>query len=158
MDKYFIGTLNNISPKGLCRLTDKFELTDDVDKANGIIVRSFKMHDMDFSDNLLAIGRAGAGVNNIPLDKCAEKGIVVFNTPGANSNAVKELAVAGMIMGARNIYEAFHGARHSKAMLQPTLKKAKSSSQALRSQARLSESSASELSELRSLTQLKLSA
>jgi len=105
MDKYFIGTLNNISPKGLCRLTDKFELTDDVDKANGIIVRSFKMHDMDFSDNLLAIGRAGAGVNNIPLDKCSEKGIVVFNTPGANSNAVKELAVAGMIMGARNIYE-----------------------------------------------------
>ena len=105
MDKYYIGTLNNISPKGLCRLTDKYELTDDVDKANGIIVRSFKMHDMDFSDNLLAIGRAGAGVNNIPLDKCAEKGIVVFNTPGANSNAVKELAVAGMIMGARNMYE-----------------------------------------------------
>ena len=105
MDKYYIGTLNNISPKGLCRLTDKFELTDDVDKANGIIVRSFKMHEMDFSDDLLAIGRAGAGVNNIPLDKCAEKGIVVFNTPGANSNAVKELAIAGMIMGARNMYE-----------------------------------------------------
>ena len=105
MDKYFIGTLNNISPKGLCRLTDKFELTEDIDKANGIIVRSFKMHDMDFSDNLLAIGRAGAGVNNIPLDRCSEKGIVAFNTPGANSNAVKELAVAGMIMGARNMYE-----------------------------------------------------
>ena len=105
MDKYFIGTLNNISEKGLCRLTDKFELTDDVDKANGIIVRSFKMHDMELSDELLAIGRAGAGVNNIPLDKCAEKGIVVFNAPGANSNAVKELAVAGMIMGARNMYE-----------------------------------------------------
>ena len=105
MDKYYIGTLNNISQKGLCRLTDKFELTDDVDKANGIILRSFKMHDMELSDNLLAVGRAGAGVNNIPLDKCAEKGIVVFNTPGANSNAVKELAVAGMIMGARNIYE-----------------------------------------------------
>ena len=105
MDKYYIGTLNNISQKGLCRLTDKFELTDDVDKANGIILRSFKMHDMELSDNLLAVGRAGAGVNNIPLDKCAEKGIVVFNTPGANSNAVKELALAGMIMGARNIYE-----------------------------------------------------
>ena len=105
MDKYFIGTLNNISQKGLCRLTDKFELTEDVDKANGIIVRSFKMHDMDLSDNLLAIGRAGAGVNNIPLDKCSDKGIVVFNAPGANSNAVKELAVAGMIMGARNMYE-----------------------------------------------------
>lgn len=105
MDKYFIGTLNNISQKGLCRLTDSYELTEDVDKANGIIVRSFKMHDMDFSDNLLAIGRAGAGVNNIPLDKCSEKGIVVFNAPGANSNAVKELALAGMIMGARNMYE-----------------------------------------------------
>ena len=105
MSKYFIGTLNNISQKGLSRLTDKFELVEDVDKANGIIVRSFKMHDMELSDNLLAIGRAGAGVNNIPLDKCADKGIVVFNAPGANSNAVKELAVAGMIMGARNMYE-----------------------------------------------------
>jgi D-3-phosphoglycerate dehydrogenase len=105
MAKYFIGTLNNISQKGLCRLTDNYELVEDVDKANGIIVRSFKMHDMDFSDELMAIGRAGAGVNNIPLDKCSEKGIVVFNAPGANSNAVKELAVAGMIMGARNMYE-----------------------------------------------------
>ena len=105
MDKFYIGTLNNISQKGLSRLTDKFELIEDVDKANGIILRSFKMHDMELSDNLLAVGRAGAGVNNIPLDKCADKGIVVFNTPGANSNAVKELAVAGMIMGARNMYE-----------------------------------------------------
>ena len=105
MDKYFIGTLNNISPKGLCRLTDKYELTEETEKANGIIVRSFKMHDMDFSENLMAIGRAGAGVNNIPLDRCSEKGIVVFNAPGANSNAVKELAIAGMIMGARNMYE-----------------------------------------------------
>ncbi len=105
MDKYYIGTLNNISPKGLNRFCDKYELIDDVDKANAVLVRSFKMHEMDFSDNLLAIGRAGAGVNNIPLDRCAEKGIVVFNTPGANSNAVKELAIAGMIMGARNMYE-----------------------------------------------------
>lgn len=105
MAKYSIGTLNNISDKGLSRLTDSFELVEDVEKANGIIVRSYKMHDMDFSDDLLAIGRAGAGVNNIPLDKCAEKGIVVFNAPGANSNAVKELAIAGMIMGARNMYE-----------------------------------------------------
>lgn len=105
MGKYYIGTLNNISDKGLSRLTDKFELVEDVEKANGIILRSFKMHDMELSDNLMAVGRAGAGVNNIPLDKCADKGIVVFNTPGANSNAVKELAVAGMIMGARNMYE-----------------------------------------------------
>lgn len=105
MGNFYIGTLNNISQKGLSRLTDKFELTEDVEKANGIILRSFKMHDMELSDNLLAVGRAGAGVNNIPLDKCADKGIVVFNTPGANSNAVKELAIAGMIMGARNMYE-----------------------------------------------------
>ena len=105
MSKYLIGTLNNISEKGLSRLTDNFAMTEDVDKANGIIVRSFKMHDMELSDELMCIGRAGAGVNNIPLDKCADKGIVVFNAPGANSNAVKELAVAGMIMGARNMYE-----------------------------------------------------
>ncbi len=105
MDKYYIGTLNNISQKGLCKFGDNYEITEDVDKANALLVRSFKMHEMDFSDNLLAVGRAGAGVNNIPLDRCAEKGIVVFNTPGANSNAVKELAIAGMIMGARNMYE-----------------------------------------------------
>jgi D-3-phosphoglycerate dehydrogenase len=106
MAKYLIGTLNNISKVGLSRLTDQYELTDDIDKANGIVVRSYKMHDMDFSDNLLAIGRAGAGVNNIPLDRCADQGIVVFNAPGANSNAVKELVIAGLIMGSRNICEA----------------------------------------------------
>lgn len=105
MDKFYIGTLNNISKVGLSRLTDKYELTEDIDKANGIVVRSYKMHEMDFSNNLMAIGRAGAGVNNIPLDKCADNGIVVFNAPGANSNAVKELVISAMIMGARNIYE-----------------------------------------------------
>ena len=105
MDKFYIGTLNNISEAGLGRLTDKYELTEDIDKANGIVVRSYKMHEMDFSDNLMAIGRAGAGVNNIPLDRCAEDGIVVFNAPGANSNAVKELVISAMIMGARNMYE-----------------------------------------------------
>ncbi len=105
MAKYSIGTLNNISKVGLNRLTDQYELTEDINKANGIVVRSYKMHDMDFSDNLLAIGRAGAGVNNIPLDRCADEGIVVFNAPGANSNAVKELVIAGLIVGARNMYE-----------------------------------------------------
>ena len=105
MAKYAIGTLNNISKVGLDRLTDQYELTEDIEKANGIVVRSYKMHDMDFSDNLLAIGRAGAGVNNIPLDRCADEGIVVFNAPGANSNAVKELVIAGLIVGARNMYE-----------------------------------------------------
>lgn len=105
MAKYSIGTLNNISKVGLDRLTDQYALTEDINEANGIIVRSYKMHEMDFSDNLLAIGRAGAGVNNIPLDRCADEGIVVFNTPGANSNAVKELVIAGLIMGSRNMYE-----------------------------------------------------
>lgn len=105
MAKYSIGTLNNISKVGLDRLTDQYTLTEDINEANGIIVRSYKMHEMDFSDNLLAIGRAGAGVNNIPLDRCADEGIVVFNTPGANANAVKELVIAGLIMGSRNMYE-----------------------------------------------------
>ena len=105
MAKYSIGTLNNISKVGLDRLTDQYALTEDINEANGIVVRSYKMHEMDFSDNLLAIGRAGAGVNNIPLDRCADEGIVVFNTPGANSNAVKELVIAGLIMGSRNKYE-----------------------------------------------------
>ena len=106
MAKYSIGTLNNISKVGLDRLTDQYALTEDINEANGIVVRSYKMHEMDFSDNLLAIGRAGAGVNNIPLDECARKGIAVFNTPGANANAVKELVLAGMFMAARNIPEA----------------------------------------------------
>ncbi len=105
MAKYSIGTLNNISKVGLDRLTDQYTLTEDINEANGIVVRSYKMHDMEFSDNLLAIGRAGAGVNNIPLDRCADEGIVVFNTPGANANAVKELVIAGLIMGSRNMYE-----------------------------------------------------
>ena len=105
MAKYSIGTLNNISKVGLDRLTDQYALTEDINEANGIVVRSYKMHEMDFSDNLLAIGRAGAGVNNIPLDRCADEGIGVFNTPGANSNAVKELVIAGLIMGSRNMYE-----------------------------------------------------
>ena len=105
MAKYSIGTLNNIYKVGMDRLTDQYTLTEDINEANGIVVRSYKMHEMDFSDNLLAIGRAGAGVNNIPLDRCADEGIVVFNTPGANANAVKELVIAGLIMGSRNMYE-----------------------------------------------------
>lgn len=101
-----IATLNKISPAGLSRLTDNYTITENVDEANAILVRSQAMHDMDFSDNLFSIARAGAGVNNIPLDRCAEEGIVVFNTPGANANAVKELVLAGMFMAARNIPEA----------------------------------------------------
>lgn len=100
---YKIGTFNKISPVGLDRLTENYALVEDQNEANGIILRSYDMHEMDFSDNLLAIGRAGAGTNNIPVDKCTELGIVVFNAPGANANAVKELCLAGMFMAARNI-------------------------------------------------------
>ena len=100
---YKIGTLNKISPVGLGRLTDDYTITENVQEANSIILRSYNMHDMEFSPDLLAIGRAGAGVNNIPLDKCAQQGIVVFNAPGANANAVKELCLSGMFLAARNI-------------------------------------------------------
>jgi len=100
---YKIGTLNKISPVGLAKLTDNYTVVEDINEANGIILRSYDMHEMELSENLLAVGRAGAGVNNIPLDKCADQGIVVFNSPGANANAVKELCLAGMIMAARNI-------------------------------------------------------
>ena len=96
-------TLNNISEKGLKIFTDQYEKTEDIDQAEAVLVRSAKMHDMEFSENLLAIGRAGAGVNNIPLDVCAEKGIVVFNTPGQNANGVKELVLAGMLLASRDI-------------------------------------------------------
>ncbi|MFQ8602271.1 MAG: 3-phosphoglycerate dehydrogenase family protein [Anaerovoracaceae bacterium] len=100
---YKIGTLNKISPVGLARLTDEYTVTENVEEANGIILRSYDMHEMNLPESLLAVGRAGAGVNNIPLDKCAEQGIVVFNAPGANANAVKELCLAGMLLSARNI-------------------------------------------------------
>ncbi len=100
-----IGTLNKISPKGLAKLGSNYEVVENIDEAEGILVRSFKMHDMQFSPALKAIARAGAGVNNIPLDRCADEGIVVFNTPGANANAVKELVLAAMFADARNIID-----------------------------------------------------
>lgn len=95
--------LNPISPVGTTNFTADYMKTDDVNEAAGILVRSAAMHDMELPDSLLCVARAGAGVNNIPLDKCADKGIVVFNTPGANANAVKELVIAGMLMAARDI-------------------------------------------------------
>lgn len=104
MFKY--NCLNAISEAGLKSLSSDFVKTDDVNEAEAILVRSAAMHDMEFSDNLLAVARAGAGVNNIPLDKCAEKGIVVFNTPGANANGVKELVIAAMILTSRNLIAA----------------------------------------------------
>ena len=100
---YKIATLNKISAVGMSRFSRNYRTVDDAPSAHGILVRSQDMHSMDFSDDLLAIARAGAGVNNIPVERCAEKGIVVFNTPGANANAVMELVLCGLIMAARNI-------------------------------------------------------
>lgn len=100
-----IHCLNDISKFGTDLLPDTYELTSEVDSATGILVRSAAMHDMEFPESLLAIGRAGAGVNNIPLDRCAEEGIVVFNTPGANANAVKEIVICGLLLGSRGIIE-----------------------------------------------------
>lgn len=107
--------LNPIAQIGLDKFTDNYEKVEDVNKAQGILVRSAAMHDMEFSDELLCIARAGAGVNNIPLDKCAEKGIVVFNTPGANANGVKELVLAGMLLASRDIVGGINWVESAKA-------------------------------------------
>ena len=102
-----VQTLNNIAAVGLERLPeDRYEIGTDIDQPDAIILRSHNMHDMDIPESVAAIGRAGAGVNNIPLDAMSARGIPVFNAPGANANAVKELAVAGMLLAARNICNA----------------------------------------------------
>ena len=100
---YHIHCLNKISPKGTALLTDNYALTEDLQQAEGVLVRSAAMHDMTLPENLLAVARAGAGVNNIPLTDCAEHGIVVFNTPGANANSVMELALCGMLLSSRDV-------------------------------------------------------
>lgn len=104
-EMFNILTLNKIAKCGLEQLSaDKYSITDDVAaNADGIILRSFSMHDMELPANLLAVARAGAGTNNIPIDKCTDKGIVVFNTPGANANAVKELVFAALLIASRDI-------------------------------------------------------
>lgn len=95
--------LNPISSTGLNLFGDDYKATENLAEADAILVRSAKMHDMELPENIKAIGRAGAGVNNIPIEKCAEQGIVVFNTPGANANGVKELVLAGMLLASRDI-------------------------------------------------------
>lgn len=100
---YKVHCLNNISAEGLAVLTDDYTLTDDIAEADAVLVRSADMHEMKLPATLKVIARAGAGVNNIPLQKCADAGIAVFNTPGANANAVKELVLAGMLLAARDI-------------------------------------------------------
>ncbi len=104
---YDILTLNKISQIGLKELDDKYAVTDCCDCPDGIIVRSASMHEYDFSDKTLAVARAGAGVNNIPVDECTKKGIVVFNTPGANANAVKELVIGGLMLSSRKVAAAY---------------------------------------------------
>jgi D-3-phosphoglycerate dehydrogenase len=109
MIMYKITTLNKISAGGLSALAGgTFDVSDSHDAPDGIIVRSAAMHDMKFPESLLAIARAGAGVNNIPVDKCAENGVVVFNTPGANANAVKELAIAALLISSRGIVDGIN--------------------------------------------------
>ena len=98
-----ILTLNKISKIGLSKFTSDYKISDNIENPDAVILRSFNMHEYDMPKSLLAIGRAGAGVNNIPVEKCAEDGIVVFNTPGANANAVKELVIAGLFLASRNI-------------------------------------------------------
>lgn len=108
---YKIQTLNKISKKGLAVLDENYTCADEIENPDGIILRSFKMHDMELPASLRAVARAGAGVNNIPIDKCTENGVVVFNTPGANANAVKELVLAGLLLSSRKIVQGIEWAK-----------------------------------------------
>lgn len=136
---FTIKTLNAISPVGLAKLPKNlFDVSVDADAPDGILVRSADLLNTAFNDNLLAIARAGAGVNNIPLDRCSEQGIVVFNTPGANANAVAELVIGMLIAGSRNVAAAAQwtqGLAGDPAMAK-SVEKGKSSSSATRSRAR----------------------
>ena len=98
-----VNYLNQISPKGTALWTKEYRQSETIEDADALLVRSAAMHDMTFSENLLAVARAGAGVNNIPLDRCAEQGIVVFNTPGANARSVMELTLCGLLLGCRDV-------------------------------------------------------
>lgn len=106
--------LNPIAQVGLDNFTKEYEKTEELAQADGVLVRSASMHEMELPDNLLAVARAGAGVNNIPLEKCAEKGIVVFNTPGANANGVKELVIAGMLLASRDVVDGINWVKENR--------------------------------------------
>lgn len=122
-----IHCINAISKYGTDQFTQEYQLTDEVNEAEGILVRSASLHEMQFSNSLLAIARAGAGVNNIPLDACAQEGIVVFNTPGANANGVKELVLAGLFLASRDIVGGIEWCKENKddANIGKTAEKAK---------------------------------
>lgn len=111
MSKFTIKTLNGISDNGLKKFGDNYNIDNQSETPDAIVVRSASLHDMSFPDTLHSIARAGAGVNNIPIDRCTEDGIVVFNTPGANANAVKELAVAALLLSSRKIVDGVNWAR-----------------------------------------------
>ena len=108
---YNVHCLNKISPIGTDLFSDKFSIGEELNKSQAVLVRSSSMHELDLPQSLLAIARAGAGVNNIPIEKCSEKGIVVFNTPGANANAVKEMVLAALFMSSRKIVPSIEWAK-----------------------------------------------
>lgn len=113
---YTVKCLNPISKQGLDLFTSEFEVIDDLSAADAILVRSAKMHGLEIPKSLLAVARAGAGVNNIPLDEYAEKGITVFNTPGANANGVKELVIAGLLLASRDIMGGYNWVKENASM------------------------------------------
>ncbi len=123
---YKIATLNKISHKGLERFSSQYSVSEDVKSADAVLVRSQDMNSMGLPDQLLAIARAGAGVNNIPVDLCSKRGIVVFNTPGANANAVKELVLTAILMSARNLTSAIAWTKTIKEDVSKTVEKNKS--------------------------------
>ena len=123
---YKIGILNKISKSGLNRFNEKYQIAEGISGATGLILRSKDIHDIEFPRELLAIARAGAGVNNIPLTKCADKGIVVFNSPGANSNAVKELVIGSLLMYSRNLINAVQWCKGISGDPLPEVEKGKS--------------------------------
>lgn len=108
---FSIKTYNKISKIGLSEFDDKYTIGDDIENPDGAIVRSAALHDVEFPKSLKAIARAGAGTNNIPIDRCSKEGIVVFNTPGANANAVKELVIAGLLISSRRVISAIEWAK-----------------------------------------------
>lgn len=122
---YKIQTLNKISSRGLELFDSNYSISDSIEGVDAILVRSAKMHDMDLPDTVKAIARAGAGVNNIPVDECSEKGIVVFNTPGANANAVKELVIAGLLLSSRKIVDGINWAKTLTEDIAKTVEKGK---------------------------------
>ena len=122
---YTVHTLNKISQNGLALLGDAYKVSDELNNADAILVRSAKMHDMVLPESVKAVARAGAGVNNIPIEAYAEKGIVVFNTPGANANAVKELVLCGLLLASRKVVDGINWAKTLESDVAKTVEKGK---------------------------------